>query len=150
MARLLLVALALLTSTGCARTVSEPEAVVGTVYEALAQYQLRASPVLLEEAYRRLDAASRAKLEALAKEATAATGAPVEGWEMLGSRGLVAGDRLSGVEVVKAGESEALVAVKFAWWIPEKAGGRPLQPEPVEVRAVREDGQWRVVLPLPL
>ncbi len=147
---ILTVLMAWLMLGGCARKEPAPVEAVATVYSALAEYSSRGRPGLLEAAYDHLDSGTRAKLQARAKEASAATGVEVQPWELLGARGMVGGDRVSDVELVSQTGDEARVSVKFAWWVPEQAGGKPLQPEPVEVKAVREEGQWRVVLPLPL
>lgn len=127
----------------CGKTQPGPEVIAKDVYVALSY---RPPLSNLKPVYNRLAAVSRKALDQRAEAVRQATGNPdVKPWEVIGPRDLVAGDRVAKVEILDSGEREASVKVYFAWYVPEASSSAP---QPIEVKLVREEDGWKVVLPL--
>lgn len=130
---------------GCGDPVPAPEAVARNVVSALA-----AQPPLsdLEPVFKRLATSTRAELEARAVSVREATGVDMlSPWELFGPRVLSRGDRVLGAETVEEGPDTAEVRVDLVSYVPGGLAGSDAT-RSVIVHLVREEGQWKVILPL--
>lgn len=127
-----------------------PDTVARQFYSALAEYQGRPSSGLLRAAYGLLSADSHALMAERAEVANAGRPEPqhLAPWQLLSFGGLVAGDEVAGVEAVDVADESATVEVAFRWLVPSDQGGPATEPPSIRVSLVREDGDWKVALPL--
>jgi hypothetical protein len=148
MSRILVIAWVFVAAAAaCGEPDRGPEGVAREVFALLAANPMAAG---LERAYEHLSDATRASLEgrAAAFNAASSGAAKVQPWDLLAFERFAGGDRVAAVTVEEVTDTEARVTVKFSWLVAATAGGRQQQPEPVTVRMLRQDGKWRVDLPL--
>jgi hypothetical protein len=99
----------------------------------------------LRGVYERLASVSQQELQRRADGINAGLqGMDIKPWEVIGYRSLVRGDRVTDVELLEVDDSRARVRLKTAYYLGAPDGKKPL---PVELTLLREEGQWRVVLP---
>lgn len=121
---------------------------VREVFVGLSNYASHPREGTLAAVYQRLSSDTRAILDQRAKSASELGGREVKAWELLSFSKLVTGDRVTKISVLDEQGDRARVEVKFGWLMPSEEGAERLLPEPVQVDVVREDGAWRVTLPL--
>ncbi len=125
-----------------------PGDVVHEVLSALEASRGSDSSEALQVAYEQLASATRGELDARAARASEALGTKVRPWDVIRFDGFVEGNRVSDVETIETDGDTAVVQVRFAWVVPSDEAGPGVAPEAVRLNLVREDGQWRVALPL--
>jgi hypothetical protein len=146
MRTILLGLLASLLSVSCGDPVPGPEPVAREVISALGAKLARSN---LKPIYERLSSGTKAALKARADELRRTTGNPeLKDWEVLGPNALVFGDRVSKVSVLEEGDTTAKVELTMLPFIPGAKGADAQNSKSVILTLVKEEGQWRVDLPL--
>ena len=133
-------------SIGCGDPVPGPEPVAREVFAALTAKPPRGN---MESVYQRLSERTRGVLKARADDIRRLNmGVEIEDWDVIGPAELAFGDRVAKVELVEARGDEATVEVTMVSYVAAPAKPKEEQAQSVSVRLLKEEGQWRVDLPL--
>ena len=133
-------------SSACGEPVPGPEPVAREVISALTAKPPRSN---LEPVYERLSSATKAALKRRADDVRRDTGnTELADWEVLGPGDLVFGDRVSKVKLLEEGDDTATVEVTMAVFVKDSSGADAEESQSVTIKLLKEEGQWRVDLPL--
>jgi hypothetical protein len=130
----------------CGDPVPGPEPVAREVVSALGAKSARSN---LKPIYERLSSGTKAALKARADELRRTTGNPeLKDWDVLGPNELAFGDRVSKVSLLEESDTTAKVELTMLPFIPGAKGADAQNSKSVILSLVKEEGQWRVDLPL--
>ena len=146
MRTIFLLTITALLISACGEPVPGPEPVAREVVSALAAKPPRSN---LKPVYERLSKATRDALQRRADEIRKTTGnESIQDWEVLGPGDLSFGDRVSRVALLEENDESATVEVTMAVYVKDSRGDDEVETKSVTIQLLKEDGQWRVDLPL--
>ena len=121
-----------------------PDAVAKEFLARVADLDISSTTAARKAVVDMLAAPSRAVIEGRAGAAKDALGVDVDVADVVRFLGYTRGDRVASVELVDEQEATATVAVRYVDAVAE--GGT--NEDPVRLELVKEDGAWRILLPL--